>query len=260
MAVMVALLAGCAADTPTQVRSNNDEVIARIVAGAAGYESNGFAATINDLVTAGAGATVRRPGDATHTAIVVTASDSIFDPSSKSQMLSLSCERNRADEYSEWRMRYKIQFAGVKQVSRETMPAGPVEAVLYTDGTYRNRVLTVQGESRGYVRFDQVDPSGTGLSGEYIWKGSTVVLGEREERYNDVTVKFTWNRLKSVAGPGGEVQYIAGRSDVQVSANGPDGVIVRSGSLVFEGDRAILAIGGEKYLLNVRMGEYLRRA
>lgn len=260
--VVTSLLASCAVDTPTQVPQNDGDVVAKLVAGAVGFESNGLAATINDLVVAGTGGTLRTSvGSAMSTSVVVTRNDSIFDPSTRTQLLSLGCERNRADTYSEWGLSYKIRFANVGGNGEAPLPIDPRDAETQTDGTFRNASLKAQGISNGRISFEKVEPGREAmLSGEYRWNGSAVLRGSGEERYDNVTITFNWNRLNAIAGPGGDGQYLNGRCEVNVKANGPNGVISRSGTLTFAGDDiGTLAIGGKRYLVSIHSAEVMRK-
>jgi hypothetical protein len=261
--VLAFLLVSCSADTPTQVASSNGDVLAKLVAGAVGFESNGLAATINDLAVAGTGGTVRSSMmSAANTAVVVTRNDSIFDPQTRIQLLSLACERNRADTYSEWDLSYKIRFASTAGRGSSAVPAGAENAETHTSGTFRSASLKVQGESDGRIGFDKVEPGReVTLSGTYRWDGTAVVPGSGEERYDDVTITFNWNRLNALAGAAGAGQILNGRCDVNIKANGPDGVISSSGTLAFAGnDNAVLTIGGKSYVISIGGADVVRKA
>ncbi len=264
VALMVLLVAGCADDMPTPTeaaRAEHDDAVAKIVAGALGYESNGLAAMMSDMVVAGTGGTLREGTPGAHTALTVSQNDSIFDPASLRQSLVLACERNQADTYSEWKLRYTINYGGMSGTGAARKPAGALSAETHADGTYRNSLLTVQGNSDGAIGFVR---TGAGrdawLSGEYTWQGTTTLRRETVS-YGDVMVTFTWNRLHVESRPAGEAPVLSGKCDVTIRANGPDGAFSRNGSITFSGtDEALLSIGGKRFLISVRSPELLRQA
>ncbi len=260
IALMALLVAGCVKDIPTEAaRSEHDEAMATIVAGALGYESNGLAAMAADMVMAGSGGTLRHPGGTDHTSLIVTQNDSIFDPASLSQSLVLACQRNRSDAYSEWKLHYTIKYAGMQKRGSLEMPVVAVTAETHADGTYRNSLLTVRGTSNGTIRFVKPGEGRSAwLNGEYTWQGVTT-FREENERYDDVTVSFAWNRLYVACQPDGLGPSLFGRCDVTIRANGQYGALSKNGSITFDGgEHALLALGGRRYLVSVRTPEHIR--
>lgn len=261
-ALMALVVIGCADDTPTEAaRGEHDDAVAKIVAGALGYESNGLAAMVADMVTAGTGGTLRSEGSAMHEALTVTQNDSIFDPASLTQSLVLGCERNHADAYSEWKLRYTIDYAEMEGRGDMRKPGTPVAGRTHADGTYRNSILTVQGKSDGTIGFVKPDAGRSAwLNGEYRWQGTTSFRDEAAS-YGNVVVTFTWNRLHVKCRPGGSDPILTGRCDVTIRANGPEGAVSRNGSITFDGgEQALLTVGGKRYLVSVRSPELVREA
>ncbi len=257
--LMMLALVGCSSEPPTQASVVNDDVIAEVAAGAISYQSNGLAATLNDLVAAGKGLSLR--GDQQNGEVRVAESDSSFDSASRLQTIDLTCQRDRSDAYSEWELRYQITYAGVDaQKSATPRPVNPMMAHSSTNGTYRNARLTVQGRSVGNIRFDSLNlAGGVYLSGEYLWDGTSVVRAD-EARFSDVAIRCTWSRLYLVADPRSGEQTIVGRCDMNISANGPNGVISKNGTLLLDGgDIAILTIGAKRYRIDMRKCD-VRRA
>lgn len=253
------IAAGCSSDTPIEASSSeHDKAVATIIAGSIGYESNGLSAILADMVTAGTGGTLRSGNGSVPAALVVTQNDSTFDPSTLSQNLVLACQRNLGDTYSEWELSYAIQYAGMRGTGEQQAPADAVAAETHADGTYRNSMLTAHGKSMGKIGF--VEP-GAGrsawLGGEYTWEGTSTIQG-KEESYGDVSIALSWNRLHVKCSNDGPL--LNGRCDVTVSANGPQGAIVKNGSITFDGNRALLSIGGRQYKVNVRSPEQLAEA
>jgi hypothetical protein len=245
-------LIGCSTEPPTQAPETGSDVIAEIVAGAVGYQSNGLTATVGDVINAGKGRGLRDMVRTTsYGDVAVTQTDSSYDPGSRSQKLSFICQRNAADDYSEWKLRYQIGFAD--QAPGASALGQPLQAQAHTDGTYRSAALTVQGSSTADLRFENLDArDGANLSGDYQWVGTTVVRSSRDERYTDVSVKISWNRLSATADPRDGRSVMNGRCDINIRANGPSGVISKNGTLTFDGgDIATLAIGGKRYLVSL---------
>ncbi|MEO5930878.1 MAG: hypothetical protein ABIR47_13155 [Candidatus Kapaibacterium sp.] len=249
--VLLALV-GCSTETPTQAPGADTDVVAEIVAGAVGYQSNGLTATVGDVIAAGKGRGLR---DMVRTAtagdVIVTQTDSSYDPGSRNQKLSFVCQRSQADDYSEWKLRYQIGFA--EQAPGASALGLPLNAQAHTDGTYRSPALTVQGSSTTDLQFENLDArDGANLSGDYQWVGTTVVRSARDERYTDVSVRISWNRLSATADPRDGRSVLNGRCDINIRANGPSGVISKNGILTFDGgDTATLVIGGKRYLVSL---------
>lgn len=260
IALVALVVTGCSTDAPIEApQSNHDSRVATIIAGSIGYESNGLSAIMADMVTAGNGETLRANNSADRTALVVTQNDSIFDPISRSQSLVLACQRNRGDAYSEWQLSYMIQYDGVQAEGEQGMPADAVAAETHADGTYRNNLLTAHGASTGKIGFVKKGMGRSAwLSGEYKWEGATT-FRNGGENYGNVIITLNWNRLYVESGAGAPV--LNGRCDVTIRANGPQGVISKNGTIIFDGsDRALLSIGGKQYQVSVRSPEYVREA
>jgi hypothetical protein len=236
-------------------------MIADVAAGAIGYQSNGLAATLKDLTAAGRGIPLRESVGSEVGDVTVARIDSIFDPATRLQTIGLVCQRNSSDAFSEWNLGYRIKYADIERGrSAGAKLVNPMVAESHTDGTYRNPRLTVQGSSVGNIRFDSLNLAGGAyLSGKYQWNGSTVVRQE-EQSFTDVAIRFTWSRLYTIAEPRYGGSAIRGRCDVNISANGPNGVISKNGTLTFDGgESAILTIGAARYLIDVRSCEVRRK-
>lgn len=254
------MAAGCwSSDTPIEAsNSEHDKAVATIIAGSIGYESNGLSAILGDMVTAGTGGTLRSGNGLVPAALVVTQNDSTFDPSTLSQNLVLACQRNLGDTYSEWELSYAIQYAGMRGAGQQQIPVDAVAAQTHADGTYRNSLLTAHGKSTGKIGFVERGAGRSAwLGGEYTWEGSSTIQGN-EESYGDVSITLSWNRLHVQCSNDGPV--LNGRCDVTIRANGPQGAIAKNGSITFQGNRALLSIGGRRYQVNVRSPEHLTEA
>lgn len=277
LALMVAMV-GCSAETPTQATDIHDDMIASLVAGSAGYESTGLAATMNDLITVMHGGTVRESigampaSSATasssmrSSSVVVTRSDSAVDPSTRRVLLGLSCRRGEGDVVSEWQVRYMVDPAASTAARADAGRAAagiaaPRRAEGTIDGTYRTSALAARGIGNVTMQYHHPDgDTGAVTSGTYMWRGSLMPADGRTSGFDDVTITFTWSDLRADVAPGGFGERIVGRCDVNVAFNGADGAIARNGTLTFAGGGdAVLAIGSLRYLINVREGTCTRR-
>ena len=254
--ILALVLAACSADTPTQVAGADDDMLARVVAGVAGYESTGFAATVNDLIIVGNGGTLRpAAGTLAVSTVVVTHSDSIFDPSTRTQMLALACQRQHGDVVSDWDLRYSDRFAELVRGTQGYRLTHPLDAKTSVDGTFRSGTMVAKGTSGGTLKFLDAPASSTRFEGEYRWRGGVTFGGQQAERFDDVSVVIT--SASVAARPAAERQEarLEGKCEVTVRANGPDGVVSRAGTLTFDGSEiAVLGLGGRRYSINVREG------
>lgn len=242
------LLWGCSNSTPTQVPESNDEMIAAIVAATAGYEGNGLAAMIDDAVAIEAGWEIRDRSVAEKAAVQRRS----YDSATGWTTVNLQRRSSRGDDHSEWNLDYRLLPGVIERVDSGTDAGGVVES--RTRGIYRSDGLRLEGESLG--RLQMLDP-GVGqappvLSGEYRWSGASSSNGRREDRYADIVVRFNWQELQASRSSINERAILSGRCNVTVSLNGPEGAVVRNGSLRFKGDgRGVLVIGGKHYMLSI---------
>src|SRR5262245_44670948 len=99
-AVVAVMLAGCRVDTPTQAPVAADESIAEMIAGAVGYESNGFASAVSDVMIAAQGGILSSDGG------LQWKQAAAVEPTS--EVLNFSRRRNDETTHAEWRLAYRI--------------------------------------------------------------------------------------------------------------------------------------------------------
>lgn len=237
LAIAIAvLIAGCTSDTPTEAVSISDESVVSLVAASVGYESNGFAAMLEDAVSVAAGkhvAATDRQGPDSAVAVGTTNNGDI----------SLVRRDHRNDRSSEWRSEYRLRPTGLE--------SAVVDA--YCDGVFRNAAATLQGTATGDFALELPSDSSVQLarvSGNYAYNGSAIFHNGRE--YSSVQMTFSWNRL-SVSLPAADGSYeITGQVDVGINAQSLEGTVSKKVRLIFNGTRhATLIAGGRQHQLNM---------
>jgi hypothetical protein len=229
-------MAGCTSDTPTEAAGSSDDSVVSLVAASAGYESNGFAAMVEDAVSVAAGkrvAAADRQGPDSAVAIGTTSEGDI----------SLVRRDHRNDRTSEWRSEYRLRPTDSESVL--------VDA--FCDGVFRNSAATLQGMATGDFSIELPSDSSVPtarVSGSYEYNGSALFHDGRE--YSSVRMTFSWNRL-SITLPASDGSYeISGQVDVGISAQSLEGTISKSVRLIFNGrHHATVIAGGHQHPLNM---------
>jgi hypothetical protein len=256
--VMISLLliGGCSANTPTQAADDSDGVVAEIVAAAAGYRSNGFAATVNDVAALSLGEKIDGSSEGELPSTVAAsapASAPLFDR----QRMSLERRRSSGDLASRWHLIYQL-----RPLSNASIAAahGGIAVEASSEGIFHNSRQRGQGESQGEFAIGEGSGERIDLGGKYNYEGSTTFRSGDEEHYADVRVTFNWSSLSVARRSMGEFRGIAGQVDVNVSANGPHGILSRNGRLIFNGtNNGTLLLGGKKYFIDMSSAQSVGR-
>jgi len=244
MTMVTVFLVGCATE-PQIGMDGDDQVVADLVADAVGYRSSGLAATIQDLVAVGENG-LKAEGSPD--------SDPIVKRSVREGYSPITLERDSLDACSQWRRTLTLHPAIDGAHSDAVVAEISGERNVY--GTRMN----VQGESSGRILFNRspMQRDGLRLDGEFECVGRAVSQAADGRRYHSVSVDLTFNRLEVVAGVTPGHRGILGRCDVIVSAGSAQGVISKSGVLVFDGtDTALLTLNGRKYIIDIAQAEFI---
>jgi hypothetical protein len=126
-----------------------------------------------------------------------------------------------------------------------------------SSGTFRSDRQVMEGSAAADILVaGNSAGENTMVSGDYRYRGVAIVEGG-DERYEDVSVSFSVARLQVASGQHVLFRPVIGQVDVNITANGPRGIVAKSGRLLFDGtEHATLTIGGKKFIINVRSGQY----
>lgn len=245
---IAAMMAGCADDqAPVLSTGNEGRDMAAIVAGAVGKNSHGLMADFQDLLAATATDSI----DALRTNLNLPAAN-VHRAGSASNgahagSKGLQFERNYMDTISEWKRSYTITpVAHPMELSQKSMMA---EAT--GQGTYRNRDLKLQAESKEELRIDRT-ADGYHISGEHLLDGDATMLANSATSYHDVTVKLNLASVTAGVSAPSELPELYGRCDVAISAGSTHGTVSVTGTLIFNGSAtARLLLDGVEYLIDL---------
>ena len=269
VATMALLVIGCSTKAPTQAPEDN-EVIAELVAGTLGYDGNGLAAVVSDVITIEdtdapftiAGATDNSSNNVISRAVDLTPAS--VRNTGPDHSVAFSRRHDFASVFSDWELSYKFLANKNEQRSPARKTTGHwVQAETHANGTFRNSRLKIQGESRGtfeLVEQERTQPASVVLKGEYRYDGNATLLARNDASLTDVSITVNWERLSIIRDKRDKSTNVRGRADINVISNGPGGIVSRNGTITFDGsERAIMEMGGREYLIDIQTADYIGR-
>lgn len=236
-AVLVLLaLVGCV-EAPAHDPAE-EHALASIVALLTGYDSDGLASRLKDLVEDSlTSESVER--------FIVPVSGAATSPG---RLLARS--RSGASALGESRTRYALRPATTVE------PGAGTGIAVELDGAslHASTSLSIRATSHGIIEIVSVgrllERSATG---ELRIDGA---LGERPGDgvpFSHVEATLTWNHLRLLEDPSGEGLRMQGSIAISIAARGARGLVIRNGTLRLRGDEsAVLDLGGRHHRIDIR--------
>jgi hypothetical protein len=235
--ILMLSLIGCTADPPASVE-REERAISSVVALLVGYESDGLASLLADLVEDSL--IVQR-----ETPLVIHASRSASEPA---RLFVRS--RRGVSAIGESRTRCEVR-------ATPAIEPGSGEGVsVELDGSslHASNAISIRALNYGTITLAADGPLlERYASGELRVDGS---LGDRPGDgvpFTQLEATLTWSHLKLVDVPPASAPAMVGSIAISISAGGPGGMIIRNGVLTLDGtEHAILVMGGRQIAIDVR--------